>query len=555
MKSRYTAVIVAVGIVLTALPWGMLLMLNHGPFTIPPELIDDSIYYYSRLETVVHGHPFIGNPYFKKHADAMASAFFGADWVASVPLLLHIPLVMAAFISLVLSTAIFMLLSLWLLRRLGLTSYWQMTGAFALLLAAYWLLLRPVAMQVVFPAFLLFLIGYFLWLENPSSKKRIALLIVSSAVTFYLYTYLWQIVTIVIGLTHLLLLTPARKRYFSLVVADLVIGALIAPIVWYTYVQLQNPDYWATVTRIGYIATHTFGSAGLINLGLVMLALLFLFSSSKSHLTGPKVLFFTLTGAALVIATFSNVLTGKDLETAVHIGRFVELWAMLVMVYAVYAWSVHRHFPRPIAVALPVIICLVLVGNLWPIYKNSDTSLAGERYAEILAYIRSLPSGTVVLADDALANYIPAATNAYVVFQPSGGLYLMPDQEVEDRYLVSRLFTGLTEEQIKNDFRKYAGVGNAVHHYKVHNREALLCRTLHLPNCKSPVANALEERGDAYFDELNERYTAFKSAASAALEKYDVSYVLIPDGTPKPDGMNCDVRIAPYAICTPHPAP
>ena len=36
---------------------------------IVPEYIEDSSYYYARLNDVVRGHPFIGNPYFIEHKD------------------------------------------------------------------------------------------------------------------------------------------------------------------------------------------------------------------------------------------------------------------------------------------------------------------------------------------------------------------------------------------------------------------------------------------------------------------------------------------------------
>lgn len=542
MKYRAILGCVLGAVVLMLAPWGLLSLLNQGGFTVPPELMDDSGYYYARMQAVADGHPFIGNPYFKEHADAMASAFFGADWLASIPLFLHIPLVPAALLNLALSTALFVALSLLLLRRLGLTGKWQVAGALALLLTAYWFILRPVAMQVVFPSFLFFMLGYLAWLHNPNDKKRIALFVISSALTFYLYTYLWQIVTIVVGLTHLLLLTSARRQYLALLIADVAIAVLISPIVWYTYLQLQNPDYWETVTRIGYIATHTFGAAALLNLALAVLAFLLVLMAGRKVLSRPGILFFLFTGAALVIASFSNVITGKDLETAVHIGRFVELWAALAVSSAAFFFVSQKGTDRAgaIPVTISVLLACLLLGNLVSVYNRSDEYLRGETYRDVLVWLKeNTPAHSVVLADDKLSYYIPVATNDFVVFQPDGGLYLVPDREVEDRYLASRVFSNLTEDQLKADFRLYAGVGNAVHHFKVHNREVAICRALHLSSCGEIIPDAIADRGEAYFSDLYQRYETMRRDPVATLSKYGVSYVvsrtplqdLVPSGT------------------------
>lgn len=538
MKSKVTSIFIGICVLLMLAPWGVLALMNNGTFTVPPELMDDSGYYYARMQAVADGHPFIGNPYFKEHADAMASAFFGADWIASIPLFLHAPLVPVALLNLALSTALFVALSLMLLRLLGLSSKWQMAGALALLLTAYWFLLRPVAMQVVFPSFLFFLLGYLTWLQNPASKKRLALLVVSSALTFYLYTYLWQIVTIVIGLTHVMFLTPARKQYLSLAVADLAIAFLIAPIIWYTYLQLQNPDYWETVTRIGYIATHTFGAAAVLNLGLTIIAFLLVLIAGRKMLTRPNIMFFTFTGAALVIASFSNVITGKDLETAVHMGRFVELWATLAVCSAAFFFFVSQKGTDragAVPVTISVLLTCLLLGNLFGVYNRSDEYLRGETYRDVLVWLKeNTPAHSVVLADDKFSYYIPVATSDFVVFQPDGGLYLVPDREVEDRYLASRVFSNLTEEQLKADFRLYAGVGNAVHHFKVHNREVAICKMLHLPACGKPIPSAIADRGDAYFDDLYNRYLEVKKDPAATLTSFGVSYVLTTGTTSLP---------------------
>jgi hypothetical protein len=240
-------------------------------------------------------------------------------------------------------------------------------------------------------------------------------------------------------------------------------------------------------------------------------------------------MFFTFTGAALVIASFSNVITGKDLETAVHMGRFVELWGALAVSCAAFYFVSEKGTDRNGSIALVVsgALMLLLLGNLVSVQNRSDEYLRGESYQEVLTWLNeNTPPGSVVLADDKLSYYIPVATRDFVLFQPDGGLYLVPDREVEDRYLASRIFSNLTKDQLKADFRLYAGVGNAVHHFKVHNREVALCRALHLPHCGDIIPDAVTDRGEAYFDELYMRYQLMSAAKTSTLKDYGVEYIV-----------------------------
>jgi hypothetical protein len=109
---------------------------------------------------------------------------------------------------------------------------------------------------------------------------------------------------------------------------------------------------------------------------------------------------------------------------------------------------------------------------------------------------------------------------------------LASNQEIEERYLVSRVFSSLSLDEIKQDFRKYAGVGNAVHKSKVKNREGYICvftkKILNNINCDDQInSNPYDLVGDKYFDELMNKYVYVKNNYQKYLEKYRVDFVVV----------------------------
>lgn len=530
MTLRRAVILSSIAGACALVPWLVLFCMHHGPFTVPPEFVDDSEYYYARLTTIASGHPFIGNPYFKEYSEEMASAFFGADWLAAVPLVAHVPLIPAILLDLFFWSGIYTLLSLWLLTLFGVSGKNIGYGGAALFLSAFWLLERPVAMQIVFPSYLVFLASVLWWLQRPRSYLRTLILAVSATLTFYIYTYLWQIVTVTLLALHALFVLRERAQYRTLLLVDAFVALLVAPMVWYTYTQLTHPWYWETVTRIGFIPTHTFGSAALVNGALIILTVVAFYLVTSAPLRHASSVWVMATGLALMGTTFSNVITGKDLETAVHIGRFVEVWAVAVALIVLHEWRPARRTLRSYGAASIAFLVLVSAGySFFHGWRGvTDDALLGERYAPTLSWLAAnTPPGSVILADDSFSHYVPILTHDFVLFDSNGELYLMPDSAVEDRYLASRIFSDLTVEQIQQDYRKYAGVGNAVHHFKVHNREVALCRMVVRSGCGTTVPDALADRGSAYFEELYRRYEIMKSHPLETLKRFGVTYLVV----------------------------
>ncbi len=537
MSKRLITIILGVTVALALVPWIAALVMNRGLLHVPPEFTNDSGYYFAQLHDVAHGYPFIGNPYFKEYANEPATSFFGADWIAAAPLLIGIPLVPAIIFDTAIAFAIFAWLLIALSRKLGMRGWWIIAALVAVLASSYWLMERPVSMQIVFPCFAFFLLSYLAWLKDPDSHVAKVMLISSSALAFYVYTFLWQIVVIVFGLTHVFFFVYERRRLISLVLIDAATILLVLPVLWYTYLQLHESWYWQTMTRTGFVATHTFGSSAIITalITIAMFGVLWILCTDRM-VRRTELIFFSITGTALLVAAFSTVVTGKDMEAAIHFIRFSYVWAALTGVYAlsVYFGSGRIDWRKDMISRYSVAALVIVAFLAWNMFQTIEgfrsidnrSVLASQVYAATMQWLnKNVPAGSVIFADDSFSYYVPVMTDDYVLFQPDGGLYLIPDTDVQNRYLASRIFDSASRTDIENDLRLYAGAGNANDGPQTADRSAKLCMIFIRSNCP-PMVSALSYMGASYFNDLYARYQKDLTSPEAALAHYNVSYIV-----------------------------
>src|SRR3989344_5498178 len=147
-------------------------------------------YYPARLDEIIHGYPFFGNPYFFEHRNDFSPASFGADWVAAIPMFFGLSLNGTLIFNAFFWSIIFVLLAYFVLLKLNLSPFFSAAGALLAFSEGYFLIVRsPVSMQTIFPFLLLFYLAYLF--SKPDSWKTNLALAASVAVSFYIYTFLW----------------------------------------------------------------------------------------------------------------------------------------------------------------------------------------------------------------------------------------------------------------------------------------------------------------------------------------------------------------------------
>ncbi|MEK7072367.1 MAG: hypothetical protein AAB849_00720 [Patescibacteria group bacterium] len=522
-----------------------------GPATITGAVHGDWKYYEPRIREILDGHPFIGNPFLIEYNNELPPAFFFADWLAAIPMLLGLFLEWGTIVNDMLWSLLFVFLAYGILQQAGVSKWLSVFGAELTFFQVFYLMTATVSMQTIFPFYLFFLFSFLFWIKDHKNKKRTVLLILSSTLSFYVYTYLWQVVVTALGLAFLFWLVTKKKEMTVGLIKILGLTTIFSlPLFIFTYLQIIHPYYWDTMQRIGLVSTRL-PTAEVFYSGrwvvLMMLLCFFVFCWIKkireNQMYRLLMIFFVINGFSLIIVSASNVITGKDLELAQHIVRFILVWmplAFIVFLSLIKDSAAQFKLFCSYKKIIIFVLCLTYLFGLVSYYKGYLYSffnrqrlwqhiVDNQKMNEPLSWLENEESKSVVVwaEPDSLTNaYIPTLTKHYIL---GGGLFqLVPSQEIEERYLVSNYFNQLSLDDIKKDFALYAGSGNAIHPAKIYNRKVVLCKFFRLnlfgANCGEKT-DPITLKGEKYFTDLYDKYAKeIVPNIGSYLTKYKVSY-------------------------------
>lgn len=450
---------------------------------VVPEYIEDSAYYYARINDVVRGNPLIGNPYFIEYKDEIPPAFFVSDWLASLPFFIGLPFSVSVVFNIILWSLIFITIIYFLFNKFGMDPKLSAVCSIIVYFQVFWLFVRPVSMQVIFPAYLLFLYAIFHWQEEPLDKKRSWFLVIASIYSIYIYTYLMQLVLVTYGLLVLFYFYKKNNDYLkNLFRILLLIFVSSLPFLLVTFFQVSHPLYTETLNRIGFLETHL-PRMELYYYGrwVVFTIIIWYFSRRffgvyKTEDSKKLFNFFLLTGTALLITASSNIITGKELELANHLGRFITLW--FPVAFTTYLFLFYKvlkdkgettNRAKKLIIGFFVVIGIfVMIRNVpraFTFFRNSPDSMSKvQTYKDPLMWLeKNIEVASVIWATDRLSVYIPIETSHYVLFHPSAFLQIVSDKELEERYLISQFLRGgATRDKIEQDVGIYGGAGKAL---------------------------------------------------------------------------------------------
>ncbi len=543
-------------IVLTLFPAALVYRAAGGNWQgVPPELITDSLYYYAQIHEVRDGYPKVGNPFFKEHQNEIAPAFFLPVDIAAIPMYFGASITATALIDLFFFTGVFLFLAYLILRACELPRMFAYLGSLIAYLGAYMFMVRPVAMQIVFPTFLFFLLSYLYFLRAPGRKSAV-ILGLGILLAPYTYTYLAYIVigTMASGVISFLIWRKWNELKWLFVSGLIsIIGAI--PFLFGIFLpEIHHPLYPETIVRIGMVMTHIpaneffyYGRWVLLVLVALLLVLRGAFRDRIRSLgDDPQNIFLLSSGAGLLIAAGSNIITGVELSLAIHIGRFIILWLSLAVAILGFRflmlprWEM-RTPVRILGALLIIIMGVSLIRNIprsfaFATKDNLSPTAELQTYAEPLrALTLGTAPGAVVWSNDTLARYIPIMTNDYVLYTEAGGLQLVGDTEMIDRYLVSRMGTS-SEETLRSSIGKYLGAGIGKEQPIAINRSVAWClrlkKIIHNHVCAEPTSGE-QILGDQFFTELLAQSKQIQSNRIDTLRRFNVEYLLL-DSTVDP---------------------
>lgn len=509
----------------------------------------DSLYYYARMHEVVDGYPLVGNPYVYEYRKALSPAFFLPDIVSAIPILIGVPFSIAVMINMFAWSFIFLVLSFTLLRLLHLPRGWALLWSVLPFISLYSLMLRPTVMQLVFPLFLAFLIALLKFLYEPTTRRRIFLLALAAATTFYVYTFLSYIVILSLAFIFFwFLFTRRYKELRALITVGIFSILLIIPFGFYTLMQMRGPYYLETLSRIGLVFTHIPAiEASLygrwVLTALVAFGLLRFFFPKEEEGNSERKVFWLATGTGLLTSLFLNVITGAELTLGVHVGRFVILWMALILGFLLYEWYSLRTFKihKTKYIVVAIFLSMLSIGvarsiphglDFFKFNDNGSHDIADlQAYAAPLNWLdKNVSEQSVIWANESVSEYIPIMTRHYPLFFEGAVLHSISGSELEDRYLLSQSMGILTPEDLKRDFGLYSGAGPSELEPLARNRYAWLCqvtvRFVGNHECP-PHTDAIALRGEEYFKMLAERLHTIKKNQVALLQQFNVKYLLI----------------------------
>jgi hypothetical protein len=537
-RNKSFIISIIISLVFAIAPFVFILVYSgwHYP-KMPVETMSDNLYYYARAVDITRGHVFIGNPYIKENKDEVSPAFFVADWFWAVPLLLGFSLQTSIIINQIFWFLVFGIFLYYLFKFFEVEEKYIPWAVALAIFIVYWYLARPVAMQVVYPVYMVWLVSFVSYLKKPQSKKYIILLGLSTTLSVYIYTYLAQIIFAIFCVLLFASFFLPFKHYRSLWFSSIMAFFLSIPFLLYTWKQIHHPLYFETMTRIGLINTHVIGTPAVFYSSVVLLSLVIVYFSRTTY-SKTELLLISISSLGFLITLLSNIITGKDLELAIHIGRFTDLWSTVMLV--VFLQKIHtakiagmpeKSISKFIILglyAILVLFSLVLHIRIWSRVKNN---LPGnDVYTAPIAWLVSnTPKQSVIFADTPLSALIPVETDDYVLFHQSAVLQIDSDFALQNRYLASRLFSGLSLQILLSDMPLYAGNGNSNHEYMTYNRDIKYCKMVHLvfwsKTCDQ-FQTLYSFTGQKYFSDMQERYDLFKKTPLQVLRDYNVSYIV-----------------------------
>lgn len=504
---------------------------------IMPAHIEDAEYYYARIHEVAEGKVFMGNPVYQEHEYAIAPSWGIAEFFAALPLMatgswtftIIFNIFFWALASTVLIYATF--------RLFGLSRWASAFGAFFVSLQLVLLTTRPVSMQVPYASLFLFIYLLSLWMCRGGYRYAV-FLGAASVGALMTYTFTGQVVAGVLVMIGLLCLVYRQwTSLLQLCVGGVVALPLFLAYVWIMWAASSDPYYFETLIRFGLVETR-FPMIDVYFYGrwLVAMAVAYVllwFSSETLRVSPIKMRTSLALLFGVAVTFFVPLVVGKDIESAVHIGRLV--FPIVAFTLVLFVSDAFLHFRKWSLLFIFSLVCvfIVLLGIGKNVYDRNliDVPQAEslreiQSYAPVLSYIRDHGTGTVVWAPDELAPFVLTHTHAKVLFAQQGGLYTIPTEEQHDRYLVSRFPQKMNTTTLAHDVGLYDLVIP-----KSYGEFALRIRPCSFSGTCEPLVAYSEHKGSQYFESLLSRYeNNIVPNIERSLDTYHVRFIVAPSG-------------------------
>jgi hypothetical protein len=433
---------------------------------IYPLLSDDESHYMTMVKEAYDGHPGMSNPYIKEYKTGPYTQPALADiFLSDVAKVLHISLQVEAAINDFLLPCISVLLLYTFLFRL--TQSKKISLLFSSVFFIFFLALfnRPINPQF---SFVFLMIGlHLVWsiVLHRHSVKKIVLYNVLFSIIFgilvYMYPFYWMtLIMLYGGLTLYRLWIDRDVRYWMKNWLVFFIPALIwsTPFLLNAKALAMNAYFVETTLRNGYISTHIPGAFLAVIPLILCLPILWLlgkihadkeerdWESKKLHVLGWTCVF------GGIILNWQNIITGKTIQFTSHLYPISVLFVCIIA--ALVCLSMSDRAVRNSATGRSLIFLLIIVfSGIIYLQKNSIAIALHDIYSpQNIAPLQTLaepmqwlndhtpPDSAVYTLGNNFDWAIPVYTKDNIYFKSNVGIFLVSDNELEQRWTIEHFF-------------------------------------------------------------------------------------------------------------------
>ena len=429
-----------------------------------PTLAEDEVHYLAMTEEVSEGHS-LANAFLKEHKDdpylqpALAETIFVkmANWLnISIPKLFFINDFFIPFFGMILLYFLF----------------FSMTGAkkISCFFAFFYYLIylgamgRPINQQF---SILFVFAGLLLIWRIFSSKLRLSEIILLNMFLgvvvgslFYIYPYYWTSLLVVYGLCLLIKTIEnkdLRETSKNFLVLFLTVLAVTTPYLINLHKALLSSFYNESALRLGMISTHWPGC--FVKVGLAIITGLIFIYIDKRKIKSEVINYSYILLASVIILNWQNIITGKYLQFSSHynlVSFLLILIVLAVMITNLKNYELKFSDKKSIW-QISAILLLTLGALSYLAYANRnevfsfrarvapDQMLELQKSSDLFAWFNTkTPKDSAVYyigSDGAKEMNFTIYSNNNLYYQPYAAHYLVSDDELENRWLISKFFT------------------------------------------------------------------------------------------------------------------
>ena len=500
---------------------------------IDRQVANDELFYLARIKDVMDEHPTLGNAYLWEHKMGLPQQLFLAEFLLAQRLkYLNINIQTGHLIYNFILPAISFMLGYLILYWITASRLWAIMFSVLLFFGIFLFeFTRPISPQFNFIFWLTQFLFLWILFTKGTSRKTVFLNVLNLGLLFYIYPYYWAYYLILLGI--LIVYFFFKNLDYCSALLKIVIGGLMlsSGYLYFTFKASQLQFYEDSLTRLQMIYTHFPSGINILKWAVPTLLLFFTLYRLKLLNYSKTSVFLTAAIFSVIVAVNQHIITGRNFEFSSHyymVGVFVSVFALA------YLWAQTREQEYKLktfdSLWLGTLIILLSMAGIIKYaemaFSYSREMVTAQEFAPIFSWLNENTSrDSVIMANESISQLAAVYTHNNVFFARNANLFLLPDVEVIDRFILNNIDKKFDRDFVITNVRSIYGVryideyGHTVQSNKVR-------KLLRLPT-----------KAEIYLPEIAidvflTRAEYMKNNLAKEIAKYRLDYIILENGQP-----------------------